>query len=378
MQTLTTGDRRPLTQVLAAPGPFEVRLSSDLAGLDLSVFGLDSDRQLTDDRYFVFYNQPVSPEGALRRTEEGGEVVFRLDLDTLPPAVSRLVFTATHDDLPVARASRLDLRVAETRYSPLGALGAERALMVAELYRHPDGWRLAAVGQGFDGGLKALLEYFGGEAEEEAASPQVVAAPPVTASLVAAPPVAVPVSGPVSLTKNQTVNLSKLRDRPLKRVTLGLGWDPAARGKSVDLDAGCLVFDAGGRKLATVWFMALSGLRGAVLHSGDNLTGVGDGDDEQIRVDLDALPGDAAHLVFTVSSFRGQRFGAVSRAVCRVVNADGNAELARFNLTETGEGTGLVMARLSRTPDGWTFTALGAPGGGMTVNALEKLARSLL
>ncbi|MCW3782531.1 TerD family protein [Defluviimonas salinarum] len=186
----------------------------------------------------------------------------------------------------------------------------------------------------------------------------------------------------ITLAKGQQLSLAK--NAGLSRVSMGLGWD-AAKPKSggffgkvfgggavedIDLDASVIVFDAGKQVLDTVWFRQLTGMGGAIRHSGDNRTGDGDGDDETISIDLSALPASAMHMVFTVNSFLGQTFDKVENAVCRLVDARGNTELCRFNLAEKGAHTGAIMAVLSRASGAWEMTAIGRPTNGRTVKDL--------
>jgi tellurium resistance protein TerZ len=180
----------------------------------------------------------------------------------------------------------------------------------------------------------------------------------------------------LSLTKNQTISLEKTAGSGLRNVTMGLGWDVAkpkgflgkllGGGDSIDLDASALFFDASGTLTDSVWFRQLKSKDGSVVHTGDNRTGAGDGDDEQIRVDLSRIPAGVQTIVFTVNSFLGQDFGKVENAYCRLVNDQGNAEIARFNLSSGGAHTGQVMARLYREAGGWNMQALGTPSRGRT------------
>src|SRR6056297_2744985 len=122
----------------------------------------------------------------------------------------------------------------------------------------------------------------------------------------------------VSLSKGQKISLEKKGGGSLTKVTMGLGWDtrPVKKsflggllggGKSdgIDLDASCIVFGSGGAILETIYFGNLKSGDGSIVHTGDNLTGEGEGDDEQIKVDLSRLSSQAESLVFTVSSYRG-------------------------------------------------------------------------
>lgn len=177
--------------------------------------------------------------------------------------------------------------------------------------------------------------------------------------------------GRVSLTKGQRVSLVKTGAPPLSRVTMGLGWDPAARGKKIDLDASVVAYDQSGRKLEIVWFMHLKEFNNAIVHTGDNRSGAGDGDDEQIQVDLQALPPQVSALVFTINSFTGQKFTEVANAFCRLVDTNSNAELVRFDLTESQPMSAVIMAVLRRQPDNsWEMRAIGEYHKARTVKKL--------
>ncbi|MFF8725074.1 TerD family protein [Streptomyces sp. NPDC015171] len=159
-----------------------VQISAPGLTFDISCFGLDADERLSDDRYFVFFNQPKSPEESLQLlgAQAGDTESFRVTLDRIPSHIRKLAFTATIDGAgQMSQVSPGYLRIVAggeevARYSFTGAeFSTERAVMLGDFY-FKDGWRFAAVGQGFDGGLDALLKNFGGEvAEEEApAAPQ--------------------------------------------------------------------------------------------------------------------------------------------------------------------------------------------------------------
>lgn len=186
----------------------------------------------------------------------------------------------------------------------------------------------------------------------------------------------------VSLTKRQSVSLSKASNQ-LTTINVGLGWDPIKKSKgllgslfgsggsdSIDLDASCVLIDAQGKVVDTVWFRQLSSHCKSVIHSGDNLTGEGDGDDETIKVDLTKLPANVEHLAFTVNSFRGQTFNEVENAFVRVVD-NKKSELAKFNLNEKGSHTGVLIASLRRNGGDWTFTARGLACKGRTVSEMH-------
>lgn len=183
----------------------------------------------------------------------------------------------------------------------------------------------------------------------------------------------------VSLSKNQTVSLAK-QSSALSSVKFGLGWDPIKKkgllsglfgggNSSIDLDASCVMLDSAGNNLDTVWFRKLRSSCGSVQHSGDNVTGEGEGDDETISVDLTRLPANVEYLAFTVNSFRGQTFNEVENAFCRVVDQS-NKEQARYVLTEQGSHTGIVIASLRRNNGQWDFTAHGVACRGRMIEEM--------
>ncbi|GAA2659861.1 hypothetical protein GCM10009864_28570 [Streptomyces lunalinharesii] len=161
-----------------------VQIAGPGLAFDISCFGLDADERLSDDRYFVFYNQPAAPEDAIRLLDPqaGDTASFHVALDRLPSQVRRLTFTASLDgEGQMAQVGPGCLRLVAggqevARYPFTGAeFSTERAVMLGDLYVK-DVWRFAAVGQGFDGGLEALLTNFGGEVLEEDAAGQAPAA----------------------------------------------------------------------------------------------------------------------------------------------------------------------------------------------------------
>jgi tellurium resistance protein TerD len=171
----------------------------------------------------------------------------------------------------------------------------------------------------------------------------------------------------VNLTKGGNVSLTK-QAPGLTAVVVGLGWDARTTdGQAFDLDASAIVCNADGRALSDqhfIFFNNLTSPDGAVQHSGDNLTGEGAGDDEQLRVNLAGLPPEAARVVFPVSIYdagtSGQTFGQVRNAFIRVVNQADDAELARYDLSEDASTeTAMVFGELYRGTDEWKFRAVG-------------------
>ncbi len=163
---LQAGQRVPLS-TLGVGERLSVDIHCTLDGADIAAFGLQGG-QLADDRYMVFFNQPRSPEGALELVRQGVDTGFTVNLTALPPAITEIYFTATHDTLPIAGAGALSVQVGDASFDVKPHLKAEKAVMLVRLYRHADGWRLATVAQGFNGGLEALVRHFGGEVEEAA------------------------------------------------------------------------------------------------------------------------------------------------------------------------------------------------------------------
>ncbi|MDX6744703.1 TerD family protein [Actinocorallia sp. A-T 12471] len=172
---------------------------------------------------------------------------------------------------------------------------------------------------------------------------------------------------PVSLSKGGNVSLSK--EAPgLSAVIVGLGWDVrTTTGTDFDLDASAIVVDAGGKVLSDGHFIFFNNLKtpdGSVEHTGDNLTGEGEGDDEQVKVNLGGLPPNAERIVFPVSIYdganRGQNFGQVRNAFIRVVNAAGGTEIARYDLSEDASTeTAMIFGELYRNGAEWKFRAVG-------------------
>jgi stress response protein SCP2/uncharacterized protein (AIM24 family) len=174
-----------------------VQISGPGLSFDISCFGLDADERLSDDRYFVFFNQPKTPEESIQLlgAQAGDTESFRVTLDRIPQQIQKLSFTATIDGAgQMSQVGPGYLRIVAggeevARYPFSGSeFSTERAVMLGDFYLK-DVWRFAAVGQGFDGGLDALLRNFGGEvAEEETPAPQQAQQPQTGAAPGFAPP----------------------------------------------------------------------------------------------------------------------------------------------------------------------------------------------
>lgn len=265
------GQKSKMSDVTAA---MQVEVAVEIAApagqsIDISCFGLDANGKLSDENYFIFYNQKSSPCGSLSACgpQYGGKESFRVDLNGLPSTIKRLVFTATLDGSGTMSAlgpcwlKLVSDGEVKATYSFSGAdLGNEKALMIAELY-HKDVWRFAVSGQGFDGGLSALLAYFGGQEAASPAAPPPAPAPPAPPAPAPAPPPPPKVNiGKVNLAKrgaSQAVNLKK--GGGSQPIHINLNWDQQqpkkgflssilSAGGSVDLDLGCMFLMTDGQK----------------------------------------------------------------------------------------------------------------------------------
>ncbi len=191
----------------------------------------------------------------------------------------------------------------------------------------------------------------------------------------------------VNLQKGQKVQLRKENGGALKAVMVGLGWDEVQqpRGlfsrKAVDIDCDATAFlcrDGHLRNNADiVYFGNLTHASGAVRHMGDNLTGAGEGDDEQIFVHMDKLPADYDKVIFVVNIYqaakRGQHFGLIKNAFIRIVDADTNKELCKYNLSESYDGmTAMVFGEMYRYNGEWKFNAIGQATKDGSIGELAK------
>ncbi len=184
----------------------------------------------------------------------------------------------------------------------------------------------------------------------------------------------------ISLQKGGNVNLSK--EAPgLAKLVVGLGWDPRVTdGAEFDIDGTVFLLKADGKVRGDadmVFYNNLKSSDGSVTHSGDNRSGAGDGDDETVAIDLSSVPAEIDKIAVCVTihdaEARRQNFGMVAKAFVRCVNASGNAEIARFDLSEDGSTeTAMVFGEVYRSAGDWKFRAVGQGFKG----GLGALARS--
>ncbi|MFF0226440.1 TerD family protein [Streptomyces sp. NPDC004629] len=382
------------------------RVTVDVAApvrLDVSGLLLTADGKVRSDDDFIFYNQPAGPGVTYRSGQGAAPDAIVVDTGAVPPGIEKIVVTASPDAAgqtfqgvePTATIRNADDNAVLATFTP-PQLGTETALVIVEIYRRNGQWKARAVGQGYADGLAGIATDFGVTVEEPAPAPaaQPVAPPPPAAQPAAPPMPAAPPAPPapapgtgkinldkgrVSLQKNQTVSLVKGGRPLLSRVQMGLGWEPAFRGKDIDLDASVIAYGPQRNHIDSCYFGKLTILNGAIKHSGDNLTGEGGGDDEVIVVDLGRIPQEVSGLVFTVNSFSGQKFTEVAKAYCRLVDTATGEELVRFDLTGAEPQTGVMMAKLIRQFSGeWEMTALGDFVKARTVRNMVKPAGQAL
>ena len=356
MQTLSKGSNAPLPSDTVT---VQVTCSSPL---DVSALLVTPQGRVRNDDDMIFYNQPAGPGVAYRPDgvtvivgqvpAEIDKVVITASLDGSGPATFGAVGSLSAQVLDAAGSPQVEFVVTD--------LGSETALVCVEVYRRGDQWKVRAVGQGYAKGLAGIALDFGITVDDTPApaaavtpaptapappstprssragrgltplpsapaSPAAGYAPPTGRASNLAPPSSPSPSSPspsspapapapsaapgrvnldkgrVSLRKKETVSLVKTGAPPLRTVRMGLGWDPVKRGADVDLDASVIAFDAAGKDVDKIWYGSKKGLRGAVVHSGDNLTGEGDGDDEVITIAIDQIPAEVVALVFTVN-----------------------------------------------------------------------------
>ena len=240
---LQRGEKRSLAD-LGIPPKLEVKVDFGMAGIDIAAFGLEPGQKIRDDRYVVLFSNPRSPGGEVVMQAASNSATFTVDLERLPANIDRIVFTATHDSRSVGESRPLSVTIdhGKASFDAAAALTNEKAVMLAELYRHSSGWKLGTIAAGFAGGLAALIGHFGGEVAEAAPPP----APPPP------PPPPPPSSAPISLKKisldkgNSSVSLKK-QGNSFGEIVLNLNWTARTQKKGffggtqqLDLDLGVI------------------------------------------------------------------------------------------------------------------------------------------
>ena len=182
----------------------------------------------------------------------------------------------------------------------------------------------------------------------------------------------------VNLVKGQKISLEKPGGGSLSKVFMGLGWDPARGNDEIDLDASCICYDSNRQLVENIYFGNLVSSNASIVHSGDNLTGEGDGDDEVIQVDLSKVPAVVDTLVFTINSFSGQTFNEVVNCFARLVDSSTQSEICKYVLNEQSPSTAMVMAKIYRHNGTWKINAMGNALNGRTATDLIEPIKKLL
>lgn len=185
----------------------------------------------------------------------------------------------------------------------------------------------------------------------------------------------------VNLVKGQKINLSK-EVNGLSKVIVGLGWDAAKKGlfqalPNIDCDASAIILDTDDKYKDVVYYGNSSGANNCVYHHGDNLTGDGDGDDEQITVNLANMSSSVGRVVFVVNIYackeRKQDFGMIKNAFIRLVDASTGKEICKYNLSENYSGkTAMIFAEVYKKENEWKFNAIGQ---GTTDKSIKELIK---
>lgn len=243
---LQKGQKCKLTD-LTGDGRLRLSVTLSLPGgeADVTCFGVDGAGKLSDDRYFVFYNQTASPEGAISMSQTGGTTAFAVDLNRLPDFLQKLVVTVAVDGTTmqalVQGSLTLEGELGTAAYTFTGAgYQQEKALILCEVYRKDGVWRASVVDSGFNGGLSALLAHFGGE-EVKPDAPAPAPAPAPTPKPAPAPPEPKVNLSKISLKKSGESHKIDLTKNS-RRIHVNLNWDQR-RGlfsRGIDLDLACM------------------------------------------------------------------------------------------------------------------------------------------
>lgn len=194
----------------------------------------------------------------------------------------------------------------------------------------------------------------------------------------------------VNLQKGQKVDLTK-NNQGLSKVVVGLGWDEAEQKRGlfskkpadIDCDASAILLSTGGKLSSNsdvIFYHNLKHSSGAVMHCGDNLTGAGEGDDEQIIVELKKIPENYERIVFVVTIYqakeRNQHFGMIKNAFIRIVDSSTGNEMFKYDLSENYDGrTAMIFGEIYRHNGEWKFSAVGEPTND---NGISEMAKRFL
>jgi tellurite resistance protein TerA len=272
MTTLARGQKTKLADI-SCSGPFPLVLQVAAAGMeiDIACFGLDANDKLSDDRYMVFFNQTACPSDAVTLSIAADQSTFKINLAGLPSSIQKLVFTASITGAGSMRSIGVSsLRLGDAIFAFSGSdFQDEKAIIVGEIYQRDNQWRFGAVGQGFNGGLSALLTHFGGTEAETAPTNTPAPTPAATQSSVQEPK-KVSLSKVTLAKRGDKVSLEKKGNQGFGRIVVNLNWNQSAQPNStpaapsfltkimgtggkkssngIDLDLGCMFELADGRR----------------------------------------------------------------------------------------------------------------------------------
>lgn len=346
--------------------------------LDASVFLREASDKVRRDTDFIYYHRLESTCGEIKHGGDhrtGDENVDNetihcnleaLSEDIVSVSIVASIYEAKRRWQTFDRVDDAYIRIVDEaqgkeilRYALHQEAGLAVCVHLGDLVRLPQGgWQFHAVGEGYSQDLKAVAKKFGVKALRVRKKNETTA---------------------IHLQKGQNVSLSK-ESPGLKTVRFGLGWDVSATDNAdFDLDASALILGNDDKVLSDLHFVFYNNSQdpsGAVSHSGDNQTGEGAGDDENLLVDLSKMPIEAKKVVFVVTiheaEARRQNFGQIDNAYIRALNADNNSEIARYELTsEARAETAMIFGELYRHTEGWKFRAVGQDYAG----GLAKVAK---
>lgn len=318
----------------------------------------------------VFFNKLQSEDGSVTHSGdsktgegEGDDETITVEIPKLHPRVKAIMFTITcfkQGDFSKVESARVTIRLngAPLISLAIGCKGAHTGVVACVMYRRDDRWcikNLSQVGEGrnfkdLEPLMRQCMEFIiPRELQQESAS----------------------------VGKNVVFNLEKGQSLDISgdKFTLGLGWDTGVH--SVDLDSSCMIFE-GLDHTENIYFCNKLGKRGAVVHSGDNTTGQGAGDDEQINVDCTKLSRDTTTLLFTITIWSANStFMQVNNAYCRLVDNSGQ-EICRYKLSGSSADNGMLMCALHKIKGRWQIKAIGKPVKGRSVTELVGEAKEVV
>ena len=348
--------------------------------LDAAAFLLGESGKVTSSGDFVFYGNLKHSSGAVEHLGDnltgegaGDDEQIRIDLTKVPDNIQRIAFTVTIYEAESRRqnfgmVNNAFIRIFDEtngqemlRYDLGEDFSIETAAVFGEVYKNNGEWKFNAI---------------------RSLRPRPGARPDILKE---------EIYMSVSLQKGQKISLTK-GNEGLSKVIIGLGWDEAAKSKgglfgslfgssgpAIDCDASAFVLQNGKLtdKKDIVYFGNLKHYTGTVQHMGDNLTGAGEGDDEQIVVDLARVPAEYDRIVLVVNIYqavqRRQHFGMIQNAFIRIVDARNNQEMCRYNLSENYDNmTAMIFGEVYRNNGEWKFNAIGQA---TTDPGLVELAR---